>query len=148
MTTIAVSRTQIASDLQATHGGGFKFKVKTKLFEFDNPIFYPTPFIVGYSGDLDSVPDVLEYLGDTTGKIKPPRGRSCEFVALTKDKKIFTFISPAKWIHVDESTYAIGSGMHYALGALKTGATPKEAVVAASKLDPMTGLGVKVMGFT
>ena len=49
---------------------------------------------------------------------------------------------------MDEPTYAIGSGMHYALGALKTGATPKEAVVAASKLDPMTGLGVKVMEFT
>lgn len=109
---------------------------------------WDTPFIVGYSGDLSEVPDVLEYLGDVTGKIKPPRGRSCEFVALTKDKKIFTFMTPNKWILVDEPNYAIGSGMHYALGALKTGATPKEAVIAASKLDPMTGLGVKVMEFT
>lgn len=131
--------------MQATHHSGYKFKVKTKLFEFDNPLLYPTPFIVGYCGDLDAVPDVLEYLDDMTGKIKPPRGRSCEFVVLTKDKKIYTFVTASKWIQVNEPYYAIGSGMQYALGALKTGATPKEAVLVATSLDPMTGLGCKVI---
>ena len=147
ITTIAVSKTSIACVLQATHGGGFKFKVKTKLFEFNNPLFYPTPFTVGYSGDLDAVPDVLEFLGNTEPTAKPPRNRNCEFVVLTKDHKIYTFINPTKWILVDEPNYAIGSGMHYALGALKAGATPKEAVKAACKLDPMSGLGVKEISY-
>lgn len=137
----------IACDLQATHGGGFKFKVKTKLFEFDNPIFYPTPFIVGYSGDLDVVPDVLDFISSTDPKAKTPKQKTTEFVVLTKDHKIYTFINPTKWILVNEPNYAIGSGMHYALGAMKTGASPKEAVLAASKLDPHTGLGIKFMEY-
>lgn len=116
------------------------------MFEFNNPSLYDKKFIVGYCGDLDAVPDMLEYLDDITGKTKPPRAK-LECVILTEDHKIFTFVNPSKWILVDEPCYAIGSGMHYALGAMKSGASPKEAVVAASKLDPHTGLGVKIMEY-
>lgn len=148
ITTVAVSKTQIACDRQATHSSGFKFKVKTKLFEIENPYIYPTKFIVGYAGDLDAVPDFLSFLMDVTGVTKVPRVKTVEFVALTEDKKIYTFVNPTKWILVDEPYYAIGSGMQYALGALGTGHTPEEAVKAASKMDPHSGLGVKVMEFT
>lgn len=103
---------------------------------------------MGYAGDLDAVPDILTFLSDITGVSKVPRVKTVECVVLTEDKKIFTFINPTKWIQVDEPYYAIGSGMQYALGALSTGHSPEEAVKAASKLDPLTGCGVKVMEFT
>lgn len=138
----------IACDCQATHTSGFKFKVKTKLFEFENPLLYPTKFTMGFCGDINNIPDVLDYLGDITGKTKAPRrNANNEFVVLTADHKIYTFWQADKWIQVDGNFYSIGSGMHYALGALHAGASPKEAVVAASKLDPSTGLGVKVVEY-
>jgi len=77
----------------------------------------------------------------------PRKGRTAEFVVLTEDHKIYIFYSPNKWILVDGPCYAIGSGMHYALGAMQSGATPREAVIAASKLDPHSGLGVKFMEY-
>ena len=147
MTTIAANRESIACDKQATHASNFKFKVKTKLFEIENPLFYPTRFIIGYAGDLNIVPDILAYLTDVTGQTKQPKQKTTEFLVLTEDKKLFTFITPTKWILIDEPYYAIGSGMHYALGAMSAGATPLEAVKAAAKCDPNTGLGFKQMDF-
>ena len=138
----------IACDCQATHGSGFKFKVKTKLFEFDNKRLWPVKFTVGYCGNLDAIPDVLEFLGNEDGTTRCPRyNKNSEYVILTEDHKIFLFYTPDKWILVDDSHYAIGSGMHYALGAMKAGNSPKEAVLAASKLDPLTGLGIKVIEY-
>lgn len=147
ITTIAVNKNEIACDLQATHQSGFKFRVKSKVFRFENPLFYPKPFYVGYAGDLDQVAELLPYLENTDIAAKRPKVKSVEFVVLTEDKKIYTFIDPHKWILVDEPYYAIGSGMCFAMGAFKMGATPKEAVQAASKCDPNSGLGVKVFSF-
>jgi hypothetical protein len=142
MTTVAVSKTQIAADRQATHNGGLKFKVKSKLTSFENPIFYKYEFHVGLSGNLDQFCDILDFFLDPTGHKKAPVLKQGEGVILSADGKIWTFSNPTIWIGVDQPYYAIGSGMNFAMGAMAQGATPYEAVKHASKLDPMTGMGV------
>jgi 20S proteasome alpha/beta subunit len=56
---------------------------------------------------------------------------------------MFVFDDPSAWLVVDQPYYAIGSGSPFALGALAQGASAKEAVEAAAKSDPFTGMGVK-----
>jgi hypothetical protein len=146
MTTIACNLDGMACDKQATHSSGYKFKLKTKVFEVFQPLIYPKPFLVGYAGNVDQVGDVLEFLDDPTS-MKPPRAKGCEFIVLTEDKKIFTFVNVAKWILLDEKHYAIGSGSPFALGAMKAGASPKQAVKVAMESDPNTGFGVKEFKF-
>ena len=145
MTTIAASKVEIACDQQASHASGLKLKVETKIHEIFNPLIYPKPFYIGYAGDLESCHSVLEWFHSPTEK--PPRTRNAECVILTKDKKIFTFANPSKWIEVKEPFYAIGSGSQYALGAMYAGKTPKESVIISSKLDTGTGMGVRVFNF-
>jgi hypothetical protein len=141
MTTIAVTKNQIACDLQIYHASGYKFKTKTKIYEFQISAVYPKPFCIGYAGNVDGLVPVLDWLADPT--TKPPRVSSSEFVVLTSDHKIFTFANPSQWFAVDQPFYAIGSGATFALGAMGSGATALDAVKAASKFDPMTGMGFK-----
>lgn len=142
MTTIAATRVAIACDLQVT-GGNLKFKCKDKIYAFDgHPATYPTPYMVGYAGNVENSMAILDWLAEPTEK--PPRGsKYCQFLALTNDGKIFTFQNPARWIELDAPYAAIGSGGDIALGALASGKTPKEAVLIASKVDINTGMGVK-----
>lgn len=141
MTTIAVSKKQIAGDRQATHGGGMKFRLKTKIFEYESPLLYPKKFYVGLAGNVDKFADVLEFFLDPTQFKKAP-SLNGEGVILTADGKIFTFgKSPDNWIVVDQPTYSIGSGSHIAMGAMAAGATPLDAVKAAIKMDPSSGMG-------
>ena len=102
---------------------------------------------MGYSGNVDDVVKVLEFL-NAPGLVKKPKitGRS-EFLAVTKDRKIFSFIDPTTWVSIEDPYYAIGSGAPYALGAMYNGASPKEAIKAASKFDPYTGNGIKFLEF-
>jgi hypothetical protein len=44
---------------------------------------------------------------------------------------------------VNEPFFAIGSGAPFAQTSMLLGWTPKEAIAAATKLDPMTGMGIK-----
>jgi ATP-dependent protease HslVU (ClpYQ) peptidase subunit len=142
MTTIAVSKSQIAGDRQATHAGGLKFRLKTKIFEFNQPILYDKPIYVGLAGNVESFADVLAWFSDPTQYKTPPALKGGEGVILAKDGKIFTFFkSPANWTVIDQNTYAIGSGSHFAMGAMAAGASPIDAVKEAIKLDPSTGMG-------
>lgn len=145
ITTIAVNKNEIACDQQVSHSSGYKLKIKSKIHYFYNTLIYPKPFYIGFAGSLDEAHSVLEWLNSPTEK--PPRTKMNEFIILTEDKKVFTFINPLRWIPIEEPFYAIGSGGQFALGALHAGSTPKEAVVIASKCDSGTGLGVKVFSF-
>jgi hypothetical protein len=142
MTTIAVTRDQIAGDRQVTHSGGLKFKVTTKVHEFYQPLLWPKKFYVGMCGNVDEFPDILQFLYDPAAMKKAPKGNGGECVVLTEDRKIFTFKSPSKWIHVEQPFYAVGTGMNYAMSAMECGKTAIEAVKVASKFDLYTGMGV------
>jgi len=143
MTTIAATKSQIACDVQATHPSGMKFKIKTKVHEFYQPLIYPTKFYMGFCGSLDSVVPAIDFFTDPTQYKKPPKISNAEFMVLTEDKKLFMFYNPAQWIAIDQPYYAIGSGMCYAMGAMAAGKTPLEAVKLAAKYDAGTGLGYK-----
>jgi hypothetical protein len=145
MTTIAVNKTQIACDLQATHPGGLKFKIATKIFEVYQPMIYPKRFMFGMAGNLRCFPDALEFFADPENN-KPPKG-GLEGVVLTEDKKIFMFERADNWILLTDNKYAIGSGMNYAIAAMEAGKEPIDAVKIASKFDPSTGLGFKKLEF-
>ena len=100
---------------------------------------------MGFAGSLEDAHGMLEWFNSPTEK--PPKTRSNEFIILTEDRKIFTFVNPTRWVSINEPFYAIGSGGSYALGALHSGKTPREAVLVASKCDAGTGMGVKSFTF-
>lgn len=141
ITTIAMNKNEIACDLQFTHGSGYKFKGSTKVHEIFNPSVYPKPFYVGFCGSVEAGQAGLAWLVDPSDK--PPKTSGAEFVILTKDKRMFTFQNPSKWIEIKEPFYSVGSGSQYAAGALAAGKTPIEAVKIAAKFDPHTGVGYK-----
>lgn len=142
MTTIAVNKNQIAADRQATHNGGLKFRVSNKINKFDNPTFYNTTFYVGLVGNIDNFAPVLQYFLDPSTFKECPVLKKGEGIILTQDNQIYTFYAPNIWTLVDQPFYSIGSGMNFAMGAMSAGLSPYEAVKIASKLDPMTGMGV------
>ena len=134
-------------DLQFTHSSGLKFKGFTKCKVVSKLVstsmFGAEKVIVGACGDADKMGMAWAWLDDPTFFDKPPKFKGIEFVALTSDGDILTSANLFNWIKVDEPFYAIGSGSHFALGAMASGKSTKEAVQAASKLDHMTGMGTK-----
>lgn len=64
-------------------------------------------------------------------------------------KKKFLFFKKHYWMRTlitGNSGYeCLGSGRKYAEGALATGCTPEEAIIAAGKCDNYTGLGVDMV---
>jgi hypothetical protein len=143
LTTIAANKEEIACDLQGTHNGGYKLKLVTKIQEYMLAEIWPVPFYVGLAGNLDVFSDVFDWFRDPSEWKKPPGMKGTEGLILTQDGHIFTFGNPAKWIKLNQSIYAIGSGAPFALAAMDAGKTPSEAVKIASKHDPNTGMGVK-----
>ena len=143
MTTIAATLKDIACDRQGTHGGGWKIQLNTKVQCFHQPIIYKKPFYVGMCGDLDNFSDTFSFFLDPTQWKKPPSGKGTEGLVLTADGKLFRFINPAQWLQVQQNYYAIGSGAPYALTAMSLGKNSKDAVKAAMKFDPGTGMGIK-----
>lgn len=142
MTTIAANREQIAGDRQATHTGGLKFQMVTKIQKFKQPALYPVDFYVGLAGNVDSFFNVFAFLHDPSTYKKAPTIKGGEGLVLSKDGKIWTFCNAGNWLEVTDKFYAIGSGMNFAMGSMKAGATPVEAVKYAATLDPHTGMGV------
>jgi hypothetical protein len=144
MTTIACNKNSIACDLQISWDSGYKFRTTTKVFGIDATDLIPEPFYVGYAGQLDLAYEVIEWLRNPD-TVKRPK-RSCQMLILTERGKIITFAknpNPATWITVNEPFFSIGSGSNFAQASMLAGLSPKEAVLAASKLDINTGMGVK-----
>lgn len=147
MTTVAVDKTSMACDLQFTHSSGLKFKGFTKCKVvpklISTSMFGAEKVIVGACGDADKMGYAWAWLEDPVGFGKLPKLKEVEFVALTSDGDILTSSNLKNWIKVDEPFYAIGSGSHFAIGAMAAGKCPADAVKTAMKHDPATGMGVK-----
>ena len=139
----------MACDFQFTLSGTAKTKGKTKIYKFDphELHFDIEPFIVGFAGAASEIVDIIDFYTRPELYEKMPRTKGLSGLVLTQSGKIFQFDSPSKWLAVEGNFAAIGSGMMTALGALHHGATPKEAVQAAMKVDPFTGMGTKTLKF-
>ena len=145
ITTIAVTKFEIGSDLQYTENTR-KWKGRPKVFHFKaNPNSYPhSDFYVGFAGRASDIIDVAEFFS-RPDEIKPPRpSNNLRGAVLTAEGSIFTFEDYRKWIAIDSPYYAIGSGAEFALGALAMGASVKEAIKVASNNDSHTGMGYKI----
>lgn len=144
MTTIAASKYRMACDLQFTHSSGMKFKGRTKIYAFGANSWYPKPYILGAAGGAADINKLVSYMQTDSGDEHEPKIDGCEFMVLTSDKKLYTFgDSYRDWIEIDQPFYAVGSGAHFALGAMASGCDPLEAVKATMKLDAATGMGTK-----
>jgi ATP-dependent protease HslVU (ClpYQ) peptidase subunit len=150
MTTIVANKEEVAGDLQFTNiSAAMKFKGKTKVFKFQpHEYIYPEcEYIVGFAGTASDLITVADYFENPERQDKPPRVRNLSGLVLTERGDLFYFDEYSKWIKVHEPFYAIGSGAHVALGVMEAGGSPKEAIKAASKHDPFTGMGVKSLRF-
>ena len=132
-------------DLQLTTvSTGNKLKIKTKVYEVKaHKDVYHTDFIVGFAGTASDMVTVSSYFQYPELFSKLPRVRNLMGLVLTAEQDIFYFESYNKWVAVNEPYAAIGTGSHYALGALAAGLSPKAAVRVAMKHDAFTGMGVK-----
>ena len=149
MTTIACSQKEIACDLQFTLNNTVITKGKTKIYKVKpHELHCNEEFLVGFAGIASDISDLMDYYTSPDLYKTPPKSRGLTGLALTKSGKIFVFDSPLSWVRIDAKFAAIGSGSQVAYGALHVGATPKEAVEAASKVDVYTGCGIKTLSFT
>jgi len=139
----------MAADLQMTQHNSIKWKCKTKMYKFSaHPDTYgECDFIMGFAGTANDMITAFEFFSNPDSFKKIPNLSGLTGLVLTAKGSIYIFDKLDKWLLVDAPYAAIGSGSMYALGAMSTGASPKEAVKAASKLDPYTGLGIKVVSF-
>lgn len=125
-----------------------KTRGHTKIFLIEpHVLHYPEQFIIGFCGSASEVLDLADYYEYPDVYKTIPRTKMSQGIVLTKSSKLYYFDTPGKWIAMKQPYAAAGSGMPFALGAMASGASPKEAVLVASKIDPYTGMGVKVLKF-
>ncbi len=133
----------MACDLQATKGY-LKFKTSTKIIELEGDRaqkFFNAPHVlIGHAGLQNDFANAMTYL--FTENSRPPRIKDSEFVLLCKDG-IFHTDNFNTWNKIEEPTFTIGSGQHFAAGAMAVGATPLEACKIAGKKDIYTGIEYK-----
>jgi 20S proteasome alpha/beta subunit len=146
MTTIAANKTEMCGDLQYTVNQAIKFKGTPKIFKIKgHELHHPEDFIIGFCGAASDFIDVVDYYYNPESYKKIPNPKSVSGIVLTLTGRLYMFDTPGVWLAVQQPFVSVGSGASVALGALHTGASPKEAILAASKVDPFTGMGTTVM---
>ena len=146
LTTVVCNKQEVYADLQFTDTrDGSMWKGKTKVFRFKaNPLTYEySDFIIGFAGSASDIVSVSTFFEFPELHKNPPKVRNLTGLVLTEDAKIYTFDDYTKWLAINQPFAAIGTGAGYALGALESGLSPKEAVKIAMKHDAYTGMGVK-----
>ncbi len=81
---------------------------------------------IGMSGDVSDQPQFLEWYKHKGEKPVLDDGFSA--LVLTKKGKLMQYEDVLIPLPVNEKFHAIGSGAHFALGAMSAGATPEQAV--------------------
>lgn len=134
MTTIAHHNGVIAYDEQGQRGDIICNMPVDKKVERDGFLF----FFSGSTGMIDTFVEC--YL---TGA-KPERmDETCAFVVHPDGKVFVAAFNEDGDLHSDDlprnETYAIGSGMYFAIAAMDAGLSPVEAVKLSASRDPYTG---------
>ncbi len=129
MTVIICDRTALAGDSQATSSYGMT--TCSKIFRLKKGE------IVGISGILVDGLLFIEWLKDGA-EGKAPSMRSVEALML-RNNTIWNYDSCSFAMRVGDKVAAIGSGAQFALGAYNAGASLKESVRIACRLDPCSG---------
>lgn len=139
MTTIATNGEMVVADRQ-TSDLNFGYKSQAKIERVGE-------FIIGACG---SVGDCLLYSqwfkeGQPKSAKLPKTTKGFCGLAVHESGRIFEFVALGLCQEVNEPFYAIGSGTHFAIGAMAAGASPKKAVQIASKYERFTGFGLTIL---
>jgi ATP-dependent protease HslVU (ClpYQ) peptidase subunit len=133
MTTIVATTAMMASDRRVTGGPMFK---ATKIQRIKGSIY-------GGAGSIEQIAKMFEWFKNPD--MKPDWKFQPEFEILQLSPEgLFLWGIEMIALPVEMPYYAIGSGAHYALGALECGAPVEEAIKIAHKFDPFTGREVQV----
>lgn len=145
MTTIACNREELYGDRQYTNQvTGLKWRGRGKVFRFKaHPRVHEHDFIVGFAGIASEIIDVCNYFEHAELFNKLPRANNLSGIVLDSKGTIFKFDDYTRWLLCEQPFLAIGSGAPYAVGAMASGKSPREAVQIASKHDAWTGMGIK-----
>lgn len=108
--------------------------------EIATALFGAKKAIVGGAGSAMDLGRAWSWLSEPDAKV--PKLKNSEFIALTSNKEIFTSFNLSNWTKVDEPYYSIGTGSHFAIGALAAGKSSPTSVEIASVRDSHTGFGV------
>lgn len=141
MTVIVWDGTTLAADKQTSFGGsGFAI---TKLGRTKDLLF-------GCSGNGAMCRQMSKWVLDGRHPEQLPVGfsdGSADVLVVERGGKVLLYsVGPLPTI-IEETKFAIGSGMDFALGALYAGANAYHAVLAANRYSNSCGMGVDTLVF-
>jgi hypothetical protein len=132
MTTIAVSRTEMACDSRTSWDGGDYLTCDDKVERIGDAL-------VGCCGNVDSIFKFLAWFRSQE-KDRPEFGDDDNFVAIVLTRKgIFHYTNATYPSRVCDPFVAFGTGSMAAKAAMLCGKTPAEAVAIAIKCDKNSG---------
>lgn len=131
MTTIAARSGTVASDSQITGGSGKKGRVKkiTRL---------PDGGIFACAGNYQAVLKLRQWAAENFAGKRPPKTQDAEGLLIRADGVVCSLDGQGEPYEIEGEFHAIGSGGDFALGAMRMGADPLEAVKVAAEFDAMT----------
>lgn len=139
MTTVAFDGSSMSCDTMMTDGCT-KVYITTKIIK-------SREFVLGWAGNVGvarrvlsgvAALDLSELLTQGIKGQEDLEERISVLLVCRETKQVFVMVGN-NFISVNGDTHAIGSGANVAIGAMLCGATSKEAVKAASKIDLNTG---------
>jgi ATP-dependent protease HslVU (ClpYQ) peptidase subunit len=102
-------------------------------------VFRKKGHVVGIAGDYAACMDFITWWLRGGGPEYEGEMQEVDVLILTAKGKILHYGACAKPYELEDNFAAIGSGSAAAMGAMHMGATPAQAVRAASKVDVNTG---------
>ena len=138
MTTIIVSKEGMASDSQMTDDN-----IKSSV----QKVWRIRGWLVAGGGNYAEVIRAIRTLKEhkeltpaqVLDDIEMGKVQDCEMVLLSPTGRIYTNENGSECMVITDRFYALGTGSQAALAAMHMGATPREAVRIAAKIDPNTG---------
>lgn len=133
MTTIVATKKGIYADTRCSFTTPFKV---SKVVNIGQSVF-------AGAGDLDDLARFFEWQRKG-GKAKgaPQLEGNLDILEVCAGE-IFIWGTKLVRLQVNENVYSVGSGSHYATGAMAMGATPKQAIEVAARFDPQTALPIE-----
>ena len=119
----------------------------TKVWELDPSV---SPFVlVGGAGTYTSVLQAVTWISEGADPNNKPELDEKDFHLLGCDQlgNFWLAADSLEFMPIEADIHAIGSGGHYAMGAMLAGSTPERAVELACLVDEHSGNGVTSLAY-